>query len=271
MKKHILFIVLAICITFSFSQNSIKKGLNDSIQSYLEQTIKLNNLPGLNFSIIHNNGTQQDYTVGLSDVENEISLSTKNTLFSGSIGKTYAATLVFQLAEQGKVDLKQNFISFFPELGWLQKLPNSNDITVEMLLQHTSGLPRYVLKLDIWKELHNNPNKVWTYEERLSVVFGDKAVHEAGKSWAYSDTNYILLGMLIEKVSGKNYYDLVKSVIIDPFELHETHFSLTREIPKLAVRYLGMKGIFRTYLYPANTKYFFYVHKMFCSISERCY
>ena len=123
MKKHILFIVLAICITFSFSQNSIKKDLNDSIQSYLEQTIKLNNLPGLNFSIIHNNGTQQDYTVGLSDVENEISLNTKNTLFSGSIGKTYAATLVFQLVESGKIDLSKKYLEYFPDLEWLTNLP----------------------------------------------------------------------------------------------------------------------------------------------------
>ena len=237
MKKHFLLIVFAFGLTYSFSQNTVKKGLNDSIQSYLEQTIKVNNLPGLNFSIIHNNGTQQNYTVGLSDVENEISLSTKNTLFSGSIGKTYAATLVFQLVESGKKDLSKKYLEYFPDLEWLTNLPNINDITVEMLLQHTSGLPRYVLKLDIWEELHNNPDKIWTYEERLSVIFGDKAVHEAGKSWAYSDTNYILLGMLIEKVSGKNYYDLVKSVIIDPFELHETHFSLTREIPKLAIGY----------------------------------
>jgi len=161
----------------------------------------------------------------------------KHTFLSGSIGKTYAATLVFKLAESGDINLNKHYKDYFPEIDWLNSLPNIENIRIEMLLQHSSGLPRYVLKPEIWNTLHEYPNKVWTYEERLKVIFNDNPVHEAGKGWAYSDTNYILLGMLIEKVTGKAYYELVENIILGPYQLTNTHPSNTRIISNLSQGY----------------------------------
>ena len=237
MKKQFLLILFTFSVVFSFSQITEKIVLNDSVVELLNTTVKEKKIPGLTFSIIDKRGKIKNYVAGYSDVENKTELTTSNTFLTGSIGKTYAATLIFQLIESGKIDLSKNYIDYFPDTEWLTNLPNINDISVDMLLQHTSGLPRYVLKPEIWNALYENPNKVWTYEERLKVIFDDAPVHEAGKGWAYSDTNYILLGMLIEKVSGDLYYNLVRNNILKPYQLSNTHPSNKRVIENLAQGY----------------------------------
>jgi len=237
MKKYILLFIIAISITFSYSQITEKVVLNESVLAFLNNTVVEKNIPGISFSIIDRRGKIKNYSAGYADVENKTELTTNNTFMSGSIGKTYAATIVFQLVESGKIDLSKNYIDYFPNLKWLTNVPNIYDITVEMLLQHTSGLPRYVLKPEIWNIIHENPNKIWSYQERLKVIFDDDPVHEAGKGWAYSDTNYILLGMLIEKVTGEAYYDLVRRIILKPLKLTNTYPSNTRVIENLAVGY----------------------------------
>ena len=236
MKKATFYLCLFL-IVFTNKISAQELVLDKNIDTIVRQILKEHNLPGLNFSIIYKDGNQQDYSVGLSDVENKIPLNINHTLFSGSIGKTYAAALVMKLVDENKIDLKQKLLHYFPNTDWLKKLPNANNISIEMLLQHTSGLPRYVLKPEIWDELSNNPDKVWTYHDRLSVIFNEAAVHEAGKDWEYSDTNYILLGMLIEEVTGENYYDLIDSIILKPYNLKNTHVSLRRDIPNLSVAY----------------------------------
>lgn len=240
MKKNALVLIFFLITTLGFTQITEKVVLNDSVTNFLNRTVTEKNIPGITFSIIDTKGEIKNYVAGYSDVENKIELTSKNSFLSGSIGKTYAATLVFTLAESGKIELSKKYIDYFPNLEWLTNLPNINDITVEMLLQHTSGLPRYVLKPEIWNAVHEDPDKVWTYEERLGVIFNEEPVNEVGKGWAYSDTNYILLGMLIEKVTGEGYYDLVRSIILKPLQLHDTYPSNVRIIENLAVGYSKM-------------------------------
>ncbi|PNQ74617.1 hypothetical protein C1T31_00280 [Hanstruepera neustonica] len=245
MKKQLLSLVLLFCLTIGYSQITEKITLNDSVIGYLKQTVQNTQLPGINFSIIDNRGKIKNYSEGFSDIEEQVPLTTSHSFFSGSIGKTYAATLVFKLVESGDIDLKKAYLDYFPDTDWLNNLPNIDDITVEMLLQHTSGLPRYVLKPEIWNTFHEDPNKIWSYEDRLSVIFEDEPLHEAGNGWAYSDTNYILLGMLIEKITGENYYDLVKNQILKPQHLSHTYPSLQRKITNLAIGYSRMPPAFQ--------------------------
>jgi D-alanyl-D-alanine carboxypeptidase len=245
MKKNTLVLILILITTLGFTQITETAVLNDSVAALLNRTVTEKNIPGINFSVISSNGQIKNYSAGFSDVENKIELTTKNTFLSGSIGKTYAATLVFKLVESGKIELSKKYIDYFPEVKWLTNLPNINVITIEMLLQHTSGLPRYVLKPEIWNAVHEDPDKVWTYEERLQVIFNEEPVNEAGKGWAYSDTNYILLGMLIEKVTGEGYYDLVRNSILKPIQLHDTYPSNVRIIKNLAVGYSKMPPNFQ--------------------------
>ncbi|MEZ4999958.1 MAG: serine hydrolase domain-containing protein [Bacteroidales bacterium] len=91
-----------------------------------------------------------------------------------------------------------------PDTGWLDSVPSMDEITVRrMLLTHTSDLPRYVMNAALWDTVAAYPGKVWSYHDRLSFIFNEPAVHEAGSGWSYSDSNYILIGMLIEQITGR--------------------------------------------------------------------
>jgi D-alanyl-D-alanine carboxypeptidase len=206
----------------------------------MESLVAENQIPGLNFSIIYPDGKQEDYSVGFADTLSKQKLTPGHTLFSGSIGKTYLVTLLMQLVEEGRVELSDPFVKYFPDTEWLQLLPNANDINIEMLLSHTSGLPRYVDEKGVWDTLQANPDKVWTYKERLSFIFNHKAVHAPGQAWAYSDCNYLLLGMLIEKLTGSDYYDEVRRRILEPEELRATYPAIKRNLPNLPVGYSRM-------------------------------
>lgn len=211
------------------------------LNQYLEEFA----LPGVCFSIILPDGTQETYAAGYSDKEQKIALTTNHLLLSGSIGKTYAVALLLPLVESGVLDLDKAFISYFPETEWLKRLPNIEEITLRMLLQHTSGLPRWAFKPTVWQTLHNQPDKEWTYYDRLSYIFDEPAVHPAGEGWAYSDTNYILLGMLLEKVLEEDYYTALIHTILRPNQFHQTRPSDQRRIHGLATAYSQLPAQFR--------------------------
>jgi D-alanyl-D-alanine carboxypeptidase len=87
---------------------------------------------------------------------------------------------------------------------------------VRQLMNHTSGLVRYEFKEQFTKDLTANPDKVWRPEELVAYLLDEKAPFEAGKGWDYSDTNYIVLGMIIEKVTGKKFYDEARKRVLKP-------------------------------------------------------
>lgn len=235
-----LFVVIQL-VVFA-SGDEIKK---KSIQHEMDALVLENKIPGLNFSIVYADGRQDNYSSGLANLKTKEPLNQNSVMFSGSVGKTYAVAILMQLVEAGKVDLKKKLISYFPDHKWLHRLPNISDISVEMLVKHTTGLPRYINAQEIWESLRTNPNKVWTYKERLSYIFDMEPLHEAGKSWAYSDSNYLLIGMLIEKITGSDYYDEVEKRLLISENLKSTYPATQRDVPNLPVAYSKLPEFFR--------------------------
>jgi D-alanyl-D-alanine carboxypeptidase len=219
------------------SPNHTSEVETDRVQSVLDSLLLVNQVPGLNYSIVSKEQNLKTYSSGYADVHQRILMTPEHVMFSGSVGKTYAVALLMQLLDEGRFDLQDRIIDFFPELEWMEMLPNIQEITVEMLLQHTSGLPRYVMKPEVWDSLQKNPDKIWTYLDRLRVLFNDDPLHKAGEGWEYSDSNYILLGMLIEKLSQQPYYDLLKAKILIPEGLTQSFPSVRRDLAGLPVGY----------------------------------
>ena len=219
--------------------------IRDSIENKLAELVVQHELPGMNFSIIYANGDQMDRSAGFADTERKVLLDTEHVLFSGSIGKTYAVAVLMQLVEEQKVDLDARYLKYFPETDWLKRLPNMEQITVRQLLEHTSGLPRYIADQGLWDTLQADPNKIWTYEERLAFILDKDPVHAAGEGWAYSDSNYLLIGMLIERITASPYYSEVISRVLEPLNLRDTHPAITREIKNLPVGYSELPPFFR--------------------------
>jgi D-alanyl-D-alanine carboxypeptidase len=228
--KKIFQIILSILLSHAINAQ------ND-IEQKMSELLNLSKAPGMNFSIIDANGDQQNYSAGYADVEKKEKMTPGHAMFSGSIGKTYAIAVIAQLVDEGKIDLDKKFIEYFPDVAWLHNLPNINEFSILELMQHRSGLPRYAFKEGVWETVKNEPDKVWTYKDRLSYIFGDSAVHPAGKGFAYSDTGYLLLGMLIEKMTGQYLYDAIQERLIDSLELKETYAADKRAFPNSANTY----------------------------------
>lgn len=241
MKPSRLILTVVFLSTILISCGSVQQ----PEQQRLNEIVLQYNIPGINVSVIHANGHQESWSAGYADTLLKTDLNAEHVLFSGSIGKTYAVAVLMQLVEEGKVDLDKKFLDYFPETEWLTRLPNMEDITTRMLLQHVSGLPRYINAQSVWDSLQANPDKVWTYKERFSFIFDAEPLHAANEGWAYSDTNYLLIGMLIEKITGNYYYDEVEERLLNPLKLEGTHPSIRRDLPNLTNGYCQLPPFFR--------------------------
>jgi D-alanyl-D-alanine carboxypeptidase len=133
---------------------------------------------------------------------------------------------------------------YLGEEAWFGRLPNSKDITVRQLLNHTSGLVRYEFKEQFTNDLTANPYKVWKPEEQLAYLFDEAPPFAAGEGWDYSDTNYIVLGMIIEKVTGKTFYDEATRRLIKPLKLKDTIPQKGPRIKSLIQGYAGANNPF---------------------------
>ncbi|MGI8883495.1 MAG: serine hydrolase domain-containing protein [Pyrinomonadaceae bacterium] len=181
---------------------------------------------------------------GFSDLENKRKMKPSDLMLAGSVGKTYALAVALQLVNEKIINLDDKIEKYLGAEKWFSRLPNARQITVRQLINHTSGLIRYEFKEQFTKDLTTNPDKVWRPEELLAYLFDEKAPFEAGKGWDYSDTNYIVLGMIIEKVTGKKYYDVVKKRVLKPLKLQKTFPQDRRELKGLIQGYAGADNPF---------------------------
>lgn len=199
------------------------QGLLDSLTSA--------GIPGASAALILPDDSMLAVTSGVSSMAEGTPMRPADKMLSGSIGKTYVSAIALDLIGKGKLSLDQRAAEILEPSPWLQRVPNGSTVTLQQLLQHTSGIPRYVFKPEFAKVLVDSPDRVWTPIELLEFVFDDEPLFEAGAGWAYSDTNYILVGMLIEKVSGEEFYDLVRERLLEPLQLTDTIPSNSRDLP----------------------------------------
>lgn len=148
----------------------------------------------------------------------------------GSNTKTFVATVMLQLEAEGRVRLDDMVDHWLP--GVVEGQGNDGKrITVRQLLQHTSGVPDYVPHLPgIFDEGEFQKHRFDAFKPRDLVRFAmrDKPTFEPGKGWNYSNTNYILAGMIIEKVTGRNWSEEVHTRIIKPLGLKHTYSARER-------------------------------------------
>lgn len=214
-------IVLIICLLSSVAVQS-QTPLKTALQQKLEEWHKAGNFPGATFGVVLANGESFGLAVGYSDRETKTPMKPADRLLAGSVGKTFAAATALQLVKEGKIALDDKIEKYLGREPWFSRLPNAHDITIRQLMNHTSGLVRYEFKEQFTKDLTANPEKTWKPVELIAYLFGEKAPFEAGKGWDYSDTNYIVLGMIIEKVTGRKFYDEANRRLLKPLKLSGT-------------------------------------------------
>jgi len=241
MRKIIqLFIVCLLSAIVVCGQSTTT--LKTALQLKLDEWHKAGSFPGATLGVVLPSGESFGLAVGFSDRETRTPMRSTDRMPAGSVGKTFAAATALQLIKEGQIGLDDKIEKYLGHEQWFPRLPNAKDITVRQLMNHTSGLVRYEFKEQFTKDLTANPDKAWKPAELVAYLLDEKAPFEAGKGWDYSDTNYIVLGMIIEKVTGRKFYDEANRRLLKPLKLSDT---IPQDGPRL-------KGVVQGYAGPNN-------------------
>jgi D-alanyl-D-alanine carboxypeptidase len=152
---------------------------------------------------------------GYSDVDQSQLLETDDRFSVGSATKTFTAVLILQLVEEGRLALDDPVDAYLPGLA------DGGRVTVRHLLSHTSGIPDYLLDPVIYANL----DQAWDHDELIASQVARGLLFEPGSQFWYSNTNYIALGRIIERVTGSTYAAELERRILRPLRLGKTYLS----------------------------------------------
>ena len=159
------------------------------------------------------------YSAGWHDRKNKIPADPKALFKIASIGKLYVAVAIAKLANNKRLSLDKTLADYFPEL--VGKIENAEKITLRLMVQHRSGIPNYFDYPGFWE---NPPN---SNQAALELAIKMPASFEPDEDYEYSNTNYLLLRRLIDKVVGYNNHQYIKEEILIPLKLNNTFGSLS--------------------------------------------
>ncbi|HTH38133.1 MAG TPA: serine hydrolase domain-containing protein [Pyrinomonadaceae bacterium] len=250
MKRYVsisLLLVLVLSVGVQAQKPVVATGTNvlkKELQLKLDEWHKAGKFPGATFGVVLESGESFGLAVGFSDRDAKTPMKSTDRMPAGSTGKTFAAAMAMQLIKDGKISLDDKIEKYLGKETWFGRLPNAKDVTIRQLMNHTSGLVRYEFKKEFTDFLTANPYKVWRPEERLAYLFDEKPPFEAGKGWDYSDTNYIVLGMIMERVTGKKFYDEAYKRFVKKFKLNDTIAQDGPELKGVVQGYAGANNPF---------------------------
>ncbi|MEJ7748189.1 MAG: serine hydrolase domain-containing protein, partial [Candidatus Limnocylindrales bacterium] len=187
-----------------------------ALQARLDRLRRKYAIPGLSATIILRDGSTWVGTSGKADVATGRKVSRDTGFAVASVSKTFTAALVMALVEEGQIALDGSVATYLPELGL------DAGITVRQLLNHTSGLSDFFFHPRIDKLLIKQPARRWRPERSLKFV--GTPYFQPGRGWHYSNTNYLLLGLLVEQVTGRSLSAELRTRFLEPLGLSHTSY-----------------------------------------------
>jgi D-alanyl-D-alanine carboxypeptidase len=192
-----------------------------AVDDYVLKEMKRQNTPAVSIAIVRDGKIAYAKGYGVADLENQVPATSKTVYEIGSVTKQFTATLVMKLVEEGKVKLDESIRTYLPET------PESwKDVTVRHLLTHTSGIKSYT-DVAAFGEKALYPV---TPESFLEFVKQQTPDFKPGESWKYNNSGFFLLGLLIEKLEGKPYGEVLKARIFNPLGMTSTTMNDPAEI-----------------------------------------
>jgi D-alanyl-D-alanine carboxypeptidase len=194
---------------------------SSAFQSSLDDLVTDDGFPGVLAAVTEPDGSVTDYVAGVSELGDDAPPPEDGLVRIASNTKMYTSVVLLQLAEEGLVALDEPIETYLPGLVHGDGIDGSR-ITVRQLLQHTSGLPNYTAAIagDLFaiRDTYLQPRDL------LDLALAMPASFEPASSYEYSNTNYVVAGLLIEKVTQRPLGEQITDRIIDPLGLEETYF-----------------------------------------------
>lgn len=222
---YLLPLVLLLSVT-CFAQNGVATKVDDYVRAEMEAQ----QIPGLSLAVINNGEIVLARGYGLANVEHQAPVKPETIFQSGSVGKQFTATAVMMLVEDGKLSLDDKLTKYFTDAPetW-------NKITVRHLLTHTSGMTDYPDGFDMRRD--------YTEDDLVQLIKQTPLAFQPGEKYSYSNLAYVMLGVLIHKVSGKFYGDFLQERIFKPLDMSTARvISETDIVPNRAAGYRVVNG-----------------------------
>jgi len=194
--------------------------MKQSIEDFLKSQISKDKIPGLQYYFFDKDSIIYSYLGGLADIKNQIKVIEKTTFNAYSVTKTFTALAILQLAERGLLNLDDPVSEYIPDF------PYQAGITIRQLLTHSSGIPnpfplRWVHSMSEHSSFDNKAFFGGVFQKH------GKTKYHPNEKFAYSNLGYVLLGMLIEKVSGQSYTDYITGHIINKIGIEANQLGFT--------------------------------------------
>ncbi len=202
----------------------------DAVDNYIRAEMAKQHIPGLALLVSRGGQVIRAQGYGFANVELQVPVKPETIFQSGSVGKQFTATAVMMLVEEGKIGLEDPLTKYFPDApaAWKQ-------VTVCELLSHTAGFTDYPKNFDMRKD--------YTEAQQLKIVESIPLAFSPGTSWSYSSLGYLTLGILIHKVTGEFYGDVLQERIFQPLGMSTTRIISEADIvPNRAAGYRLIKG-----------------------------
>jgi len=192
--------------------------LRARLQATLDRVRARLAIPGVSVTILFPDGSSWTGVSGLADIATLTPVKPTTAFAFASMSKTFTSALILQLVAEGRLHLADSAATLLPAL----KKPIDRRITVAMLLDHTSGLQDYFLNPKIDKPLQADPTRAWTTDQALAYTL--KPYFAPGRGWHYSNTNYLLLGLIAERLTGEPLAVAIRTRLLEPSGLAATWY-----------------------------------------------
>lgn len=227
--RLILTITILLTVAGFDADAASRQTLRDA-KAYLSQAYVVDE-PGGAIIVVEKGDVVLREGYGLANMELNVPITPESVFRIGSITKQLTATAIMMLQEQGKLSVSDSISEYLPDYP-----THGHEITIEHLLTHTSGIMSYT---NIPGYMGSPEIKRDVSTDELIEVFKDKPMEFApGAAWNYNNSGYVLLGAIIEKLSGESYADFIKAHITEPLGLKNTHYEDASLVPNRASGYM---------------------------------
>jgi CubicO group peptidase (beta-lactamase class C family) len=197
-------------------------GKADHIIAIAQDAMAQNDLHAVILSV--SIGKQNVVTTALGESMTGVPATTEMHFRNGNVAVSYLATLLLQLVDQRRVGLDD------PISTWLPSLPHAESITLDMLAESRSGYVDYETTPSFVEAVLANPFRAWSQQELIQIGTSQPLLYPPGTSFNYAHTNFVILGMALQKITGKPVATLMQEHVLTPLGLHETDSSSTADI-----------------------------------------
>lgn len=224
--------------------------LSFALQKRLEELREEVGFPGATASFILEDGRSGRIAVGVIDPGGDEAMPLSARMLAGSVGKMFVAGVVLDLVGRGVLDLDAPVTDWLGDEPWFSRLPNGPDLTLRNLMNHVSGIPDHLEQEGYLTDARalsapgGDPDAVIQPLQAVGYVLDLEPLGPVGGDFSYADTNYILAGLVVEKATGRTYYDLLTERLLEPLGLVETSPQIGRDLPGLVHGHMHAENIF---------------------------